>query len=105
MFAGYSLFGWALATVSASTATTLSLLEPAVAAILAVTVVGERLPVAGWAGLTLIAGCLIVLTVGGRAVLPFLYFATAGCYRRLFDGRHIITRLSRYGREVGSARL
>jgi DME family drug/metabolite transporter len=105
MFTGYLLFGWALASVSASTATTLSLLEPAVAAILAVTVVGERLPVAGWAGLTLIAGCLIVLTVGGRAVLRFLYFATAGRYRRLFDGRHIITCLSRYGREVGSARL
>jgi DME family drug/metabolite transporter len=105
MFTGYLLFGWALASVSASTATTLSLLEPAVAAILAVTVVGERLPVAGWAGLMLIAGCLIVLTGSGRAVLPFLYFATAGRYRRLFDGRHIITRLSRYGREVGSARL
>ena len=105
MFTGYLLFGWALASVSASTATTLSLLEPAVAAILAVTVVGERLPVAGWAGLTLIAGCLIVLTVGGRAVLHFLYFVTAGRCRRLFDGRHIITCLSRYGREVGSARL
>jgi drug/metabolite transporter, DME family len=105
MFTGYLLFGWALASVSASTATTLSLLEPAVAAILAVTVVGERLPIAGWAGLMLIAGCLIVLTVGGRAILPFLYFATAGRYRRLFDGRHIITCLSRYGREVGSARL
>jgi hypothetical protein len=70
-----------------------------------VTVVGERLPVTGWAGLTLIAGCLIVRTVGGRAVLPFLYLASVGRYRRLFDGRHIITRLSRYGREVGSARL
>ncbi|HEY1624577.1 MAG TPA: EamA family transporter [Streptosporangiaceae bacterium] len=105
MFTGYLLFGWALASVSASTATTLSLLEPAVAAILAVTVVGERLPVAGWAGLMLIAGCLIVLTADGRAVLPFLYFATADRYRRLFDGRRIITRLSRYGREVGSARL
>jgi drug/metabolite transporter, DME family len=105
MFTGYLLFGWALASVSASTATTLSLLEPAVAAILAVTVVGERLPVTGWAGLMLIAGCLIVLTVGGRAVLPFLYLTAVGRYRRLFDGRHIITRLSRYGREVGSARL
>jgi len=62
MFAGYLLFGRALARVSASTATTLSLLEPAVAVILAVTVVGERLPAVGWAGLTLIASCLIVLT-------------------------------------------
>ena len=105
MFTGYLLFGWALARVSASIATTLSLLEPAVAAILAVTVAGERLPSAGWAGLALIAACLIVLTASGRAVLPFLYFITSSHCGRLFDGRHIITRLSRYGREVGSARL
>jgi DME family drug/metabolite transporter len=61
MFTGYLLFGWALARVPASTATTLSLLEPAVATVLAVMVVGERLPAAGWAGLILIAGCLAVL--------------------------------------------
>jgi DME family drug/metabolite transporter len=65
MFTGYLLFGCALARVPASTATTLSLLEPAIATILAVTVVGERLPAAGWAGLTLIAGCLIILTAKG----------------------------------------
>jgi drug/metabolite transporter, DME family len=105
MFTGYLLFGWALASVSVSSATTLSLLEPAVAAILAVTVVGERLPIAGWAGLALIGGCLIVLTASGRAILPSFYFSAAGRYGRLFDGRHIITCLSRYGREVGSARL
>jgi drug/metabolite transporter, DME family len=62
MFTGYLLFGRALAHVPASTATTLSLLEPAVATVLAVTVVGERLPAVGWAGLTLIAGCLAILT-------------------------------------------
>lgn len=43
MFLGYVLFGWGLARVRASTATTLTLLEPAVAAVLAVLVVGERL--------------------------------------------------------------
>jgi drug/metabolite transporter, DME family len=62
MFTGYLLFGWALAHIPASTATTLSLLEPAIATILAVLVVGERLPAAGWAGLALIAGCLVILT-------------------------------------------
>jgi drug/metabolite transporter, DME family len=62
MFTGYLLFGRALAHVPASTATTLSLLEPAVATILAVMIVGERLPAAGWSGLTLIVGCLAVLT-------------------------------------------
>jgi drug/metabolite transporter, DME family len=70
MFTGYLLFGWALARVSASTATTLSLLEPAVAVLLAVTVVGERLPAAGWAGLVLIGGCLIVLTAPLPRGLP-----------------------------------
>ncbi|MFF8401283.1 DMT family transporter [Streptomyces sp. NPDC015684] len=70
MFAGYLLFGWGLAHVPASTATTLSLLEPAVAAVLAVLVVGERLPAAGWAGVALVVLCLAVLTLptdaGGR---------------------------------------
>ncbi|MCX3060923.1 DMT family transporter [Streptomyces beihaiensis] len=62
MFLGYVLFGWGLARVPASTATTLSLLEPAVAAALAVVVVGERLPVLGWVGVALVVGCLAVLT-------------------------------------------
>ncbi|MFE2218965.1 DMT family transporter [Streptomyces canus] len=62
MFAGYVLFGWGLAHVPASTATTLSLLEPAVAAVLAVLVIGERLPVAGWMGIALVIACLAVLT-------------------------------------------
>ncbi|MFJ8534014.1 DMT family transporter [Streptomyces sp. NPDC093591] len=62
MFAGYVLFGWGLAHVPASTATTLSLLEPAVAAVLAVLVVGERLPATGWMGIALVIACLGVLT-------------------------------------------
>jgi DME family drug/metabolite transporter len=66
MFTGYLLFGWALARIPATTATTLTLLEPAVATLLAVTIVGEHLPAAGWAGLMLIAGCLIILTAPPR---------------------------------------
>ncbi|MFE1755492.1 DMT family transporter [Streptomyces anandii] len=66
MFTGYVLFGWGLARVPASTATTLSLLEPAVAAVLAVSVVGERLPLPGWAGIVLVVGCLAVLTTPAR---------------------------------------
>ncbi|MFH9089653.1 DMT family transporter [Streptomyces sp. NPDC017673] len=66
MFTGYVLFGWGLAHVPASTATTLSLLEPAVAAVLAVLVVGERLPAAGWAGTALVIACLAVLTAAPR---------------------------------------
>jgi len=67
MLAGYLLFGWGLARVPASTATTLTLLEPAVAAVLAVLVVGERLPAAGWAGVGLVVACLAVLTVPAGA--------------------------------------
>ncbi|WP_329580647.1 DMT family transporter [Streptomyces sp. NBC_01361] len=62
MFAGYVLFGWGLAHVAASTATTLSLLEPAIAAVLAVLVVGERLLSTGWMGIALVIACLAVLT-------------------------------------------
>ena len=70
MFAGYTLFGWGLHRVSASTATTLSLLEPAVAAVLAVLVVGERLPVLGWAGIGLVFGGLAILTAPAGAARP-----------------------------------
>ncbi|MFF9126638.1 EamA family transporter [Streptomyces sp. NPDC014889] len=62
MFVGYVLFGWGLVHVHASMATTLSLLEPAVAAVLAVLVVGERLPATGWTGVALVVACLTVLT-------------------------------------------
>ncbi|MEU3281898.1 DMT family transporter [Streptomyces antibioticus] len=70
MFLGYVLFGWGLAHVPASTATTLSLLEPAVAAVLAVVVVGERLPLPGWVGVALVVGCLAVLTTPAGARRP-----------------------------------
>ncbi|PZF63475.1 EamA/RhaT family transporter [Curtobacterium sp. MCPF17_047] len=63
MFLGYLLFGYGLTTVSASTATTVTLTEPAVAAVLAVLVVGERLTTVGWVGLGVIAVVLVVLAV------------------------------------------
>jgi DME family drug/metabolite transporter len=66
MFTGYLLFGWALARIPAGVATTLSLLEPAVAAVLAVLVVGERLPAAGWLGIAGVIACLVVLTAPAR---------------------------------------
>ncbi|WP_241981214.1 DMT family transporter [Cryobacterium algoritolerans] len=62
MFAGYVLFGMGLARVRASTAIVLTLVEPVVAALLAVVIVGERLPTLGWAGVGLIVSSLIVLT-------------------------------------------
>ncbi|PZE69520.1 DMT family transporter [Curtobacterium sp. MCBD17_021] len=63
MFLGYLLFGYGLSRVPASTATTVTLTEPAVATVLAVLVVGERLTAVGWAGLGVIALVLVVLAV------------------------------------------
>ncbi|RBY76049.1 EamA/RhaT family transporter [Geodermatophilus sp. TF02-6] len=62
MFLGYVLFGRGLAAVPASTATTLSLLEPAVAAVIAVLVLHERLPALGWVGTGVLLASLVVLT-------------------------------------------
>lgn len=64
MFVGYVCFGYALARIPASMArTTITLLEPAVAAVLAVVIVGERLPPLGWTGIGLVVACLIFITV------------------------------------------
>ena len=66
MFLGYILFGRGLATVAASTATTVSLLEPAVAALIAVTVLGEHLPPIGWLGLGLLFASLFITATNTR---------------------------------------
>ncbi len=63
MFLGYICFGYGLGRVRASTATTLTLLEPVVAAVLAVVIVGERLSATGWVGVGLVVGCLLVITM------------------------------------------
>ena len=63
MFLGYLLFGYGLARVPPSTATTVTLAEPAIAAILAVLVVGERLTALGWIGLAVIGTVLILLAL------------------------------------------
>ena len=63
MFLGYLSFGYGLARIPASTATTLTLTEPVVAAMLAMAVVGERLAPAGWLGVALIVSCLAIVTL------------------------------------------
>jgi DME family drug/metabolite transporter len=63
MFLGYLLFGYGLTRISASAATTITLVEPAVAAVLAVLIVGERLSIAGWAGLAVVSAALLVLAL------------------------------------------
>lgn len=64
MYCAYMLFGYGLAKIPASFATTLSLAEPVVASVLALVVVHERLTAAGWLGLLLIVGGI---AVAGRA--------------------------------------
>lgn len=63
MFLGYLFFGFGLTRVPASTATTITLSEPGVAALLAVLVVGETLTGAGWTGLGIISLVLPVLAL------------------------------------------
>lgn len=66
MFLGYLLFGVGLTRVSARTATTLTLAEPAIAAVLAVYVVGESLPLLAWIGLGAIGVSLLALSLDQR---------------------------------------
>jgi DME family drug/metabolite transporter len=54
MLLAYLLFGIGLARLRSSSATTITLIEPLVATVLAVVLVGERLPAIGWVGLALI---------------------------------------------------
>lgn len=54
MFLAYLLFAVGLRSLASSSATTITLVEPVVATILAVIVVGERLTVVGWVGLALV---------------------------------------------------
>lgn len=63
MFLGYLLFGYGLARVPASTATTITLLEPATATVLAVTVAGESLAPIGWLGIGVFAVVMLILTL------------------------------------------
>ncbi|GAA4880065.1 DMT family transporter [Kitasatospora terrestris] len=67
VFLAYRLFGYGLRRTPAATATALTLAEPAVAAVLGVVVLGERLPAASWCGLAVSAAGLVLLTAGERA--------------------------------------
>jgi len=62
-FIAYRLFGRGLRHTTAQTATVLTLGEPAVAGVLGVAVMGERLPAASWCGLAVLAAGLAFLTM------------------------------------------
>jgi drug/metabolite transporter, DME family len=67
MFVAYLLFGFGLTFIRSSAATTITLLEPLVATLLAVLVVGERIAPLGWVGLALIlVGVAVLLTARQR---------------------------------------
>jgi DME family drug/metabolite transporter len=66
MFVAYLLFGVGLRSIRSSAATTITLLEPVVATVLAVLVVGERLAPVGWVGLALVLAGLTVLVTARR---------------------------------------
>ncbi len=70
MLLAYVLFGVGLRTVPSTTATTIALLEPVVATVLAVLVVGERLTLIGWLGGALVLAGLTLLVTARRGPDP-----------------------------------
>ncbi|MDU0353683.1 EamA family transporter [Paraglaciecola aquimarina] len=60
MFLGYLLFGYGLRHVHASEATLITLLEPVVATLLAISIVGEVFNYLGLLGMFLIGVCLLL---------------------------------------------
>jgi DME family drug/metabolite transporter len=74
MFLGYLLFGYGLKQLEASTATLLTLLEPIVATLLAVVILGEIFVFWGWLGMGLILVCLLLQTLK----VPFLKVGKSG---------------------------
>lgn len=78
MFMGYVAFGFALARISASMAITITLVEPVVAAVLAVVIVGERMQPSGWLGAVLVMSCLVFVTLPVRPRVTRRAEAAAG---------------------------
>lgn len=70
IFTAYLLYGHGLRHTTATTATTLTLTEPAVAALLGITVLGERLTAISWLGLAVLALALIALSIPTRGPKP-----------------------------------
>ncbi len=63
MFLGYLCFGYGLRYIEASKATLITLLEPVVAMLLAVLVLGERFVAVGWLGMIMILLCLLLQSI------------------------------------------
>ncbi|MCI2283946.1 EamA family transporter [Colwellia sp. MSW7] len=67
MFLGYLLFGFGLKVIDASRATLITLIEPLVATLLAIFIVGESFKMIGRVGMGLVTLCLLLQT------LPFTF--------------------------------
>ena len=60
MYLGYIMFGRGLRHIEASTATLITLLEPLIATLLAIIIVGEVFDIQGWFGMGFIVLCLML---------------------------------------------
>lgn len=69
MCVGYLCYGAGLARIKASVATAITLLEPVVAALLAVLILDESLSPTGWMGIGLIIASLVITTLPSRRTL------------------------------------
>lgn len=63
MFFGYLLFGYGLRTTEASKATLITLIEPLVATLFAIFLIGEVFKPVGWIGMTLVCLCLLIQSI------------------------------------------
>ena len=63
MFLGYLLFGYGLRTTEASKATLITLIEPLVATLFAIFLIGEVFKPVGWVGMMLVSLCLLIQSV------------------------------------------
>lgn len=76
MFVGYLLFGFGLNYIDASKATLITLIEPLVATILAVFIIGEKFKVIGWIGVALVSLCLLMQTIKPQNQLRLAFKST-----------------------------
>lgn len=67
MFLGYLLFAFGLRFIAASQATLITLIEPLLATLLAVFILGERFQNIGWLGVCLVTLCLVLQTYTPRS--------------------------------------
>lgn len=65
----YVAFGWGLRTLAPTTVVMLTLLEPAVAAVLAVTFLDERLSTVGWIGAGLVLAAMPLVALSARTTV------------------------------------